>query len=197
MRRRRNSGDEEIRRVWRSLVESGGEDIELVQRYLTALRRRDESPVDESVRRMREQETATRLVKQDYFDSIESTAEELIDAIREGEVTDRNRLLDRVDEEASSSRWARSVPAARFALWASENWNYALESDVLDLHRIAERGAIPWEAMAGWAFNRDLLDAPIRHGIDLSDDSEWPTPENLERQRREDEDEDVDGEDTE
>ncbi len=197
MRRRRNSGDEEIRRVWRSLVESGGEDIELVQRYLTALRRRDESPVDESVRRMREQETATRLVKQDYFDSIESTAEELIDAIREGEVTDRNRLLDRVDEEASSSRWARSVPAARFALWASENWNYALESDVLDLHRIAERGAIPWEAMAGWAFNRDLLDALIRHGIDLSDDSEWPTPENLERQRREDEDEDVDGEDTE
>jgi len=179
MRRRRNSIDEEIRRAWRDLVADGGGDANAVEEYLNLLRRREDPETaarSERERQHRALDDARSLIRQEYFDSVASHAQTLIDDIRSGRLTSRERLHDRVTEESGNSRWAVYTAASQQAVWVSENANYALEEGLISLDGQTD---MPWSALAGWAFYRDLLDELDRQGIDLNDDSEWPTPENL------------------
>lgn len=180
MRRpRRNSGDEEIRRVWKALVKSGGDDAALVERYLNLLKRREEpekAERDEKEREKDERDRASGLLRQEYFDSVRPHAQGIVDDIRRGELTDRNSLLDRVTEESGNSYWAIYTHASQQALWASENADHGTEEGLVS---IDEREGVPWGQLASWAFYRDLLVDIEDLGIDVNDDSEWPTPEHL------------------
>jgi len=195
MRRRRNAADEEIRKAWRALVAGGGDDLAAVEEYLGLLKRHEDPAAKESEKKRedRELDEARNRLRQNYFDSVRSHVESIMDDIRSGHLTDRDRLMDRVTEESYSSYWATYTAASQQALLASENADYGTDEGLVAVN---EREGIPWGSLAAWAFYRDMLDE-LGNEIDLNDDSEWPTPENLERQRLEAEADEVGEEDVE
>lgn len=181
MGKRKNSVDDKIRRAWRDLKASEGADLEAARRLVAALERAG-AESGKSKRAVEEEDAreAVNVLRNEYFKSVQATARELEEAVKSGEIEDREQLMDRIHEEVDGSAWVIYTGNAQQVLFVSENSDAAWDEGLTE-------GEAQWSQWAYAAMERDLIESL---DIDVNDDSSWerePSDDELDEAEEEEE----------
>lgn len=118
---------------------------------------------------------ALSALRREYFSHVRDSAKELAEACRNGEIEDRESLLERVHEECDGDGWVIYTQKAQIVLLVSDNDSAGMDS--LGADGFDWSGGVPWSQLAYFAMEADLLDAIDHEDIDVNDDSGWRTEE--------------------
>jgi hypothetical protein len=116
-------------------------------------------------------EEAKRVLRAEYYGDVRSTAEELIEACKSGEIADREALFDRIHEECDGSAWIIYTANAQQVLMFSDNDDAGIEE--LGADSFDWKNGIPWSQLAFYAMERDVFDMLDALGLDVNDDASW------------------------
>jgi hypothetical protein len=117
---------------------------------------------------MREaRELAMRILRADYYADVRGTTSSILDAIKDKEVTDRDGLLERIDEECDGSARVIYTSQAIETLLISDNDSAYI--DEFGTEGIVEDGSVKWSLLAYCAFHRDVIEQLGAAGVDVND----------------------------
>lgn len=102
----------------------------------------------------------------------ESIAGDALQAIRDGEIVNREALIDWVHESVDSCATVIYTAQAIAYLQSSDNDGRAVDDGLIGPEQF--RDGIPWPAMAYGALEADVYEALSAIDVDPNDDSEWP-----------------------
>jgi hypothetical protein len=104
----------------------------------------------------------------EYYEDVNNLASSIKDAYNNGEIADRDGLLERVHEEVDSCGRVIYTARAQEACIVSRNASAGIES--LGSQGFDWSNGIPWSALAFFAVEADVYDALREEGIDPNDD---------------------------
>lgn len=111
-------------------------------------------------------ELARSILRADYYRDVRGIADSVADAIKCGEVTDREGLFDRIAEECDSSGRVIYTALAQDAIRYSDN--DSAYADNFGSEGIVVNGDIQWSRLAFAALERDVVEQLDAEGIDVN-----------------------------
>lgn len=121
---------------------------------------------------------AVSAIKRDYYEDVKDFGDSLIQAIKDGEIKDRDDFSERLHEDVDGAARVIYTWQARLGLLASDNED-AYFDEMGD--ELVCDGSIPYEQLMFYAMQRDIVEYMVREGADPDDDETY---------EEEDEDED-------
>lgn len=111
-------------------------------------------------------DAADTIKRAEYYSSVRSLAEDIADDLKRGDISDREQLLERVQETADGSSWVIYTASAMEVLRYSDNDgayvdNFGTEGVVRD-------GSINWSALAYAALEQDINEHLEAIGVDVN-----------------------------
>lgn len=103
----------------------------------------------------REVDEAIRIIKRDYYQDVKGLAEDLIEAIKDGEIEDTEELQERLREDVDGSQRVIYTMQNHLGLLASDNSDAYIERFG---EAPIEGGDINYAALMAAAMEQDVLD---------------------------------------
>jgi hypothetical protein len=113
---------------------------------------------------------AVSIITRDYYADVRGVGDELIDAIQDGEITDRESFDERLREDIDGAQRVIYTYNARLGLLASENHEAYFEEGIGDLDC---KDSVPYETLMFYAMQKDVLEYMEREGFDPFDDDTY------------------------
>lgn len=111
---------------------------------------------------------AVSVIRRDYYADVEGLGDSLIEAIKDGEIADREQFQDRLHEDVDGSQRVIYTWQAQLGILASENSDAYFE----ELGETLEcDGSVPYEKLMFYAMQRDVVEYMTREGFDPDDES--------------------------
>lgn len=109
---------------------------------------------------------AMQVLRADYFKDVEEIGEEIKNQLKAGDIPDRDRFLEAVDEATADDGRVIYTQQAMLCLVFSENADAFFE----EFGEIPKAGnSVNWSAIACMAFRRDVLDWLAHNGVEAND----------------------------
>lgn len=112
-----------------------------------------------------------------YYSHVRDTARELVEECRSGEIADREALIERIDQECDGTEWVIYTQKAQVVLLVSENDSAGI--DDLGADGFDWSAGVPWSQLAYFALRQDLYEQLEAEGLDVNDDSDWQSDEDV------------------
>lgn len=124
---------------------------------------------------------ATSAITKDYYADVRGVGDDIIRAIKDGEITDPDSADTYLHETIDGTRRVIYTWQARLGLLASENADAYFDEGLSDLD--CSEG-IPYEQLMYWAMRADVLEYLDREGVDLQSDETYEQEEHESNGRR-------------
>ena len=102
-------------------------------------------------------EQAMSILRREYWEHVHSLADDLRDAVKDGEVSNADEALEYVEQSVDGSRWVIYTYLNMRVLMFSDHENAA--ADELGPDGLVTDGNVHWAGMAYMALRADVLDA--------------------------------------
>lgn len=107
---------------------------------------------------------ATHLLAQDYREDVKGLANAIVDAIKDGEVTDDESFAQRLSEDVEGTQRVIYTNQAMAGVIVSDNAGYAFENGLINSKEFKD--GIPWDKIMYWALYQDVIEELDHLGID-------------------------------
>ena len=113
-------------------------------------------------------EQADRVIRADYYEDVQSTAQGLKDEIDEGQITDADQFMERLDEAIDGDRRViMTWQAMQGVIYSSQDADLAIQEFGAD--GLNWSNGIPWSQLMYPIFRQDVIDALESMGVDVND----------------------------
>src|SRR5689334_17926019 len=124
---------------------------------------------------------ATSAITKDYYEDVKDVGDDVIRAIKDGEITDSEGADDYLHDSIDGTQRVIYTWQARLGLLASENSDAYFEEGMGEL--VCKDG-IPYEQLMYYAMKADVHEYLDREGVDLNDDDTYEQEEHESNGRR-------------
>lgn len=130
--------------------------------------------MDEQVKREESAEDmlsrALSMARDAYARHVTDLVEDIVDAIKRGDIEDRDGLYTYVHETVDGDGWVIYTAKAQLVAMVSSNSEAGMEEGLIDTRSFKD--GIPWSQIAYCALERDVMDElSTVDGIDINDDN--------------------------
>lgn len=121
------------------------------------------------------------IIQRAYYDDVKGLASSIKEYYDRGEISDREHLIERIDETVDGCARVIYTRSAQEALFISRNDNAGIEA--LGADGFDWKDGIPWSGLAYFAVHADVIEALEEMGLDVNadfevcDDHHKPIPE--------------------
>ena len=109
---------------------------------------------------------ANSMIRQAYYSDVRDYAREIVQSVKDGEISDRDELYTRVSETVDGTQWVIYTHKAMAVLMASDNDGAYL--DEYGAEGLIDGGALNWSRMAFAAMERDMFEQLDAEGLDVN-----------------------------
>lgn len=114
-------------------------------------------------------EDAISALRAEYYSDLRDIAREIKLAIEDGEIEDRDSLLERVHETCDGNQWVIYTQNAQVVLLVSSN--DGAYGDEYGPEGMVSDGSIEWSRLAYAAMERDLMEQLDSEGVNVNGDT--------------------------